>query len=202
MKLWLQHFTETLGAYGPWGIFVLFFVDSAGVPIPALLDVMLIALAAGSANNPAHAWFTGVMAFVGSVAGNIALFWATRSGSRLFRRSEPSAGDRHWAKVWFDRSAVAALFVPAATPIVPFPLKASVVLSAIFGTPFSKFLLVISVGRAVRFFGEIALGLALGNEAKTFLNRHAWSIAVASLVLCLAGYGLARWKARGAQTAA
>ena len=201
MKLWLQHFTQALGAYGPWGIFVLFFVDSAGVPIPALIDFLLIGIAAGSVHNPAHAWFTGGMAFLGSVAGNVALFLATRGGSKMFRRGQPSARDKHWARIWFDRSAAAALFIPAATPIVPFPLKAVVVLSAVFGTPFARFLLVISAGRAVRFFGEIYLGLALGDEAQTFLTRHAWSIAVASLVICLAVYGLARWKARGAESA-
>ena len=199
MKLWLQHFATAMGAYGPWGIFVLFFVDSAGLPIPALIDFLLIGIAAGSAHNPAHAWFTGGMAFLGSVAGNTALFWATRRGSRLFHRSQPSATDRHWARVWFERSAAGALFIPAATPIVPFPLKAVVVLAAIFETPFSKFLLVISVGRALRFFGEVYVGLVLGKEAQTFLNRHAWGIAIASLVICLAVYVLARWKARSSQ---
>ncbi len=202
MRLWLQHFAEALGAYGPWGIFILFFVDSAGVPIPAFIDFLLIGIAAGSVHNPAHAWFTGTMAFLGSVAGNTALFWATRRGSRLFRRSQPSASERHWARVWFDRSAGAALFIPAATPVVPFPLKAVVVLSAVFGTPFSKFLLVIAAGRAVRFFGEVYLGLVLGNDARTFLSRHAWSIAIVSLVICVAAYALARWKARDTRAAA
>jgi membrane protein DedA with SNARE-associated domain len=201
MKLWLQHFTKALGAYGPWGIFVLFFVDSAGLPIPALIDFLLIGMAAGSAHNPAHAWFTGLMAFLGSVAGNAALFWATRRGSRLFRRTQPSASERHWARVWFDRSAAAALFIPAATPIVPLPLKAVVVLAALFGTPFSKFLLVVAAGRAIRFFGEIYLGLILGKEAQSFLSHHIWGIAIASLLICLAGYGLARWKARSTQAA-
>jgi membrane protein DedA with SNARE-associated domain len=201
MKHWLQHFTQALGAYGPWGIFVLFFVDSAGVPIPAIIDVLLIGMAAGSVNNPAHAWLTGAMAFLGSVAGNAALFLATRSGSQLFRRGKPSASDRHWARVWFDRSSVAALFIPAATPVVPFPLKAVVVLAAVFGTPFSRFLLVIAAGRAVRFFGEIYLGLLLGKDAQTFLNGHAWGIAIASLVLCVAAYAIARWKAGSAESA-
>ncbi len=202
MKLWLQHLTQALGAYGPWGIFVLFFVDSVGVPIPALIDIVLITLAAGSAPNPGYAWFAGSMAFLGSVTGNAALFWATRRGSRLFRRSQPSVKETHWARVWFDRSSAAALFIPAATPVVPFPLKAVVVLSAVFGTPFSKFIFVIALGRAVRFFGEIYLGLLLGKEAQTFLNRHAWTIAAASLAICIAAYALARWKARSTQTVA
>ena len=199
MKLWLQHFATAMGAFGPWGLFVLFFVDSVGVPIPALIDFGLIGVAAGNVHTPANAWFAGFMAFLGSVIGNAALFWATRSGSRFFRRSQPSATETHWARVWFERSAVAALFIPAATPVIPFPLKAVVVLAAIFGTPFGKFILVIAAGRAIRCFGEVYLGLLLGKDAQTFLSHHAWSIAIGSVVICVAAYYLARWKARSMQ---
>jgi len=70
MKLWLQHFATAMGAFGPWGLFVLFFVDSVGVPIPALIDFGLIGVAAGNVHTPANAWFAGFMAFLGSVIGN------------------------------------------------------------------------------------------------------------------------------------
>jgi membrane protein DedA with SNARE-associated domain len=68
-------------------------------------------------------------------------------------------------------------------------------------TPFSKFLGVILLGRVIRYFGEAYLGIQLGEEAQTFLARHAWTILGIALALAGAAYVLIRMSDRRRETA-
>ena len=193
MKVWLQHFTAALGAYGPWGIFLLNVMDSLGVPLPAALDVALITIAAGSVNYPRFAWFAAAMAVLGSIVGNVALFWAARRGAGWLRQSEPEPGKPHRFRNWFDQYGLLTVFVPAVTPIVPLPLKVFVIMAAAMRISFVRFLLVILVGRCVRCFGLVYLGLLLGKDAHEALARHGWTLAGLALAVGAAGYLLARY---------
>src|SRR5215471_2633843 len=87
MRALLHKISVALYAFGPFGVLLLGVIDSVGIPLPDAVDFFVIAVAAESVHNPAHAWFTALMALVGSLIGNIALFQAARHGRRLFGKS-------------------------------------------------------------------------------------------------------------------
>ena len=70
----MHKITEALLAYGTWGVLLLTFLDSMGIPIPAAIDVLLLGVAASSVDNPQHAYLTALLAVLVSTAGNIVLF--------------------------------------------------------------------------------------------------------------------------------
>src|SRR5262245_20262507 len=94
MSAFIARLAEALIAYGPWGVGALAILDSMGVPLPALIDVLLLGVAASSANAPETAYFAALMAILGSAGGNVALFLAASHGGRLVSRNEPAPGKR------------------------------------------------------------------------------------------------------------
>ena len=178
----LSKIAAALIAFGPWGVFLLGFIDSLGIPLPATMDALLILVAVKA---PHRAYFTALMAVLGTAGGSITLFLAVRHGRRLFLKDEPPPGRRQRFERWFDRYGMLTVFIPAVTPVLPLPLKVFVVSAAALKTPFSKFLAVILLARVIRYFGEAYLGILLGEDAQTFLVRHIWMIL--GIVLALAG---------------
>jgi membrane protein DedA with SNARE-associated domain len=168
--------------FGPWGVFLLGFIDSLGIPLPATMDALLILVAVKASQR---AYFTALMAVLGTTGGSITLFLAVRHGRRLFLKGEPPPGRRQRFERWFDRYGMLTVFIPAVVPVLPLPLKVFVVSAAALKTPFSKFLVVILLARVIRYFGEAYLGILLGEDAQTFLARHIWMIL--GIVLALAG---------------
>ena len=194
----LSKVVAALIAFGPWGVFLLGFIDSLGIPLPATMDALLVLVAVKA---PQRAYFTALMAVLGSAGGSICLFWAVRHGRRLFLKGEPPPGKRQRFERWFDRYGMLTVFIPAVTPVLPLPLKVSVVSAGALKTPFSKFLGVILLARVIRYFGEAYLGIQLGEEAQTFLARHAWTILGIALALAGAAYVLIRMSDRRRETA-
>lgn len=186
MTALLHSIYDLLVAYGPVGVFLLSIIDSMGVPLPAAMDALVLGVAAGSSHEPSHAYFTAFLAVLGSAGGNIFLFHAARQGGRLLRKEEPQPGKRQRFREWFRRYGLVTVFVPAATPIVPLPLKVFAISAGALRTPFVKFLGVILAARVIRYFGLAYLGLQLGKDAEGFLRRNGWTLAGAALVLAAA----------------
>lgn len=180
---------HALLAFGPFGIFLVGVIDSFGVPLPAAMDALVLAVAV---NEPQKAYFAALMAVLGSTIGNVALFMAVRHGSRRFIKGEPSSWKGQKFQHWFHRYGLLTVFVPAVTPVVPFPLKVFVMSAGALRTRFSKFLLVVVVARVIRYFGEAYLGLHLGAHAEAFLRRNAWSLLGAALAMAMGLYLLIR----------
>ena len=181
----LSKIVAALITFGPWGVFLLGFIDSLGIPLPATMDALLILVAVKA---PQRAYFTALMAVLGSAGGSIGLFLAVRHGRRLFLKGEPSPGKRQRFERWFNRYGMLTVFIPAVTPVLPLPLKVSVVSAGALKTPFSKFLAVILLARVIRYFGEAYLGILLGEDAQTFLARHVWTILGSAVALAGAAY--------------
>ena len=194
----LSRIVAALIAFGPWGVLLLGFVDSLGIPLPATMDALLILVAVKA---PQRAYFTAFMAVLGTAGGSITLFLAVRHGRRLFLRGEPPPGRRQRFERWFDRYGMLTVFIPAVTPVLPLPLKVFVVSAAALKTPFSKFLAVILLARVIRYFGEAYLGILLGEDAQTFLARHVWTILGIAVVLAGMAYALIRTIERRRETA-
>ncbi len=153
------------------------------------MDGLLVLVAVKS---PDRAYFTALMAVLGSTAGNLALFLAARYGIRRFLKGEPPPGKRRKFQSWFHRYGLLTVFVPAVVPVIPIPLKVFVVSAGALRTPLGRFLAVILVARIIRYFGEAYLGIHLGADAQDFLRRNAWTLVGIALALTLAMYWVIR----------
>lgn len=192
MRALLAKISAALVAYGPAGVFLLGLLDSLGVPLPAAIDLLLLDVAVHSTHRPEHAYLTALLAFLGSIAGNIGLFQAARHGRRLFGGAETTAEPGRF-QGWFRRYGLLSVFVPAVVPFVPLPLKVFVISAGAMHTPFGRFISVIVVARAIRYFGMAWLALQLGADAQGFLTRNGWSIVGVVLAIALGFYVLVRW---------
>ncbi len=202
MKPALQKLQVILLAYGPWGMFLLSIADSFGVPLP-VMDFMLVGVAAASVNEPRNAYFTALLAVLGSLIGNIGLYMAARRGAHWLTRREPAPGKRQRFREWFNRYGLLTVFVPAATPVVPLPLKVFVVSAGALRVSFGRFLVVVLIARVIRFGLDAYLGLELGEEGtREFLTHNAWSMAAAALGVAGAVFLLARLVDRRKESAA
>lgn len=195
MRLKLTH---ALLAFGPIGIFLVGVIDSLGVPLPAAMDALVLTVAV---NEPRRAYFAALMAVLGSTVGNVALFLAARHGSRRFMKGEPSSVRARKLHRWFHRYGLLTVFVPAVTPVIPFPLKVFVMSAGALRTRFGKFLLVVLVARVVRYFGEAYLGLHLGEHAEVYLRRNAWPLLGAALAMAMGLYLVIRLTERRGESA-
>lgn len=155
-----------------------------GVPLPATIDALLILIAAKA---PGQAYFAAALAVLGSLAGNLALFQTARYGGQRVVRT--SGEDQSGAlSSWLRRYGLITVFVPAATPIVPLPLKVFVVSAGALRTPLSKFLRVIVAARALRYFGEAYLGAKFGTRAQGVLQHDKWTLLAVPLGVAALSY--------------
>lgn len=191
----LHAITDALVAFGPLGVLVLAVLDSAGIPLPAAMDALLILVAVKS---PERGWISACCATVGSLGGNLALFYAARKGGRRWVKV-PEPGEPQKFRSWFRRYGLFSVFVPAILPI-PLPLKVFVVSAGVLHTSFAQFVTVILVARVIRYFGEAYLGMKLGEQgAMAFLKGNAWTMTLVVLAFGLALYLAARYFERRRQ---
>ena len=191
----LAKITAALVAYGPWGVFLIGVIDSLGLPLPATMDALLVLIAVKA---PERAYFTALMAVLGSMGGNLALFLAARYGVRRFARQAPAPGKPQHFREWFNRYGLLTVFIPAVTPVLPLPLKVFVICAGVLHTPVPRFAMVVLLARVIRYFGEAYLGVRLGADAQGFLQRNAWTLVGVALGLAFVLYLLIRWNDRRA----
>jgi membrane protein YqaA with SNARE-associated domain len=190
LATWIE--TTLLPAIGPFGVFVVTFLDSSFLSFPELSDLLVVVGAAGS---PAQAPLFAAMATLGSLAGCLTLWEAGRRGgdARLLQRFGPERVAR--TRRAFGRFDVLALAVPALLP-PPMPFKIFVLTASVLGMPRRRFALTLLLARGLRYAAWAALGVAYGEEGLRLLQRfdgwfaaHARTIglgAVGLLVLALA----------------
>ena len=175
----LAKLTAALVAYGPLGILVLAFIDSAGIPVASGMDALVILVAAKS---PSRAFLAASMGVLGSLIGNVTLFMAARTGARRFVKVAPQPGDKRRFREWFERYGLLTIFIPAMLPI-PLPLKVFVISAGVLHTPLLKFVCVILLARSIRYFGEAYLGMQLGEGSGQFLRAHTWHLLGGAVAL-------------------
>lgn len=175
----LAKLTAALVAYGPLGILVLAFIDSAGIPMASGMDALVIIVAAKA---PSRAVLAASMGVLGSLIGNLVLFLGARAGARRFVKAVPQPGDKRRFREWFERYGLLTIFIPCMLPI-PLPLKVFVISAAVLRTPLRTFVLVIVLGRSIRYFGEAYLGVRLGEGSAQFLRAHTWHLVGGAVAL-------------------
>lgn len=200
MRAILTKISAALVAYGTPGIFLLSVLDSLGIPLPAAVDLLLLDVGVHSTHVPHQAYLMALLAVIGSLTGNLALFQAARHGRRLIGKSEPAPGERRRFQEWFRRYGLLTVFVPAVVPFVPLPLKVFVISAGAFHVSFRRFLSVIVLARVIRYFGMAWLALQLGADAHEFLVHNAWRLVGGALACALAMYIVLNWSERRRQS--
>lgn len=189
----MRSFVNSLISWGPQGVLLLAAMDSAGVPIPAGVDALLLVVAA---KRPESAWLAAIAAIVGSLAGNLVLFSLAKRGGQAYLDRHTLTGRGKTIRAWFQRYGLVTVFVPALLPI-PLPMKIPVFCTAVAGVRTGVFMAIVAAARVPRYFGLAWLGKQLGHNAGDWLKLHAWSILAFALLLFVALFFLARFADRG-----
>ena len=183
-----------LGLGGP-GLFILAFIDSSFIALPEVVDILIVWMVI---DHPEWWLWYGAMATAGSVAGCYVLYDIARRGGEAFLRKRLS--ERHVTRgmALFARYGTLALVVPAISP-PPVPFKPFILMAGVAGMPRGRFIAAITIGRAVRYFGEALLALYYGRAAMTYIHDNAGRIVIwltAAIVILGAGYYVYRAIAR------
>jgi len=189
----LKHFLDWLATYGLPGVFFIGLFDSMGVPLPAVLDTLLIGI---SIESPDRAYLAATLALLGSMAGNIVLFRAAHLGGRRFVNAETPEGKRQKFRRWFQRYGLLTIFIPGVTPFAPLPLKVFVISAGAMHTSFPRFVAVIFAARVLRYAGVAYLGIRLRHDAAGFLNDNRWNITMILLLIALVLGAIVKWYGR------
>ena len=196
---WIQN--ALIPTLGPFGLFLVAFVDSSFFSIPEINDILVITAAM---NNPKTAWISVAMATLGSVAGCLPLYWVGLRGEEalLVKRFGEEKAKR--ARAMFERFEVLALAVPAMSP-PPMPFKIFVVAAGVFELSLRKFVITILVARGLRYGIWAVIGALYGEEARRFLSsvdawgaRHLPSLLAGCAVLLIGVAGYFIWRRRRA----
>ena len=184
---------EALG--GP-GLFFLSFLDSSFLSFPEVVDVLMVGLVA---RYPERMLWYAALPTLGSVSGCYALYAFARRGGEAFvrRRLHERHVDRAFAI--FRKYGMLAIAIPSIMP-PPVPFKIFVLAAGAAGMRKRDFLIAVSVGRGLRFFGEAILAAWYGPVALTrieaFVQQHKWGVILALLMLMVIG-GIWIWWRRG-----
>jgi membrane protein YqaA with SNARE-associated domain len=191
----LNSIKDVLVSYGPWGVLLLAFLDSAGIPVSAGMDALIILVAI---QTPDRAWLVAALGVLGSVAGNVVLFSAARKGRSWARKEERALapGEPGRFERWFREYGMITLFVPAVVPVIPLPLKVFVISAGVMRARLATVLGVIGVARVIRYSGEAYLGIKLGQESMGWLKAQAWVLTGIAVGFCGVVYLVARWHKR------
>lgn len=184
----LAKITLFLVGLGPWGILLVSFIDSVGIPLTVGLDFLVILL---SAKQPNLAPWWVVLAVIGSSAGNLVLFEGSRKGGKRLLKEEPLVGHPRRFRRWFNRYGLVTVFIPALIPI-PMPMKVFVICSGVLGIRRVYFLGAVLLARILRYGGEAYLGAQMGEHSTQYLSEHARPLMAIAAALFVALYTLIR----------
>ena len=179
----MKGFVNFLISVGPFGVFLLAFIDGVGVPIPGGVDLLLVLLAAKS---PDHAFLLATITLIGSLIGGMVLFYLARKGGEAYLVKFTMEGRGRTLRRWFLEYGLITVFIPALMPLIPLPLKIPEVCAGALGVRPLPFFLTLLVGRIPRYFGLAYLGAQLGEGSWPWVKSHAWhmtSFAIAMFVV-------------------
>lgn len=175
---WVQATAVALG--GP-GLFLIAFLDSSFLSFPEVVDLLIIWLVT---QHKHRVLYYALMPTLGSVAGCFALYLVGRKGGESFLRRR--FGERHVdrALAVFRRHGILTIVVSALLP-PPVPFKPFVLVAGVAGVRPFDFLIAVSIGRGIRYFGEAFLALWYGERAAQFVRDNAGPVSLALAVTVL-----------------
>jgi membrane protein DedA with SNARE-associated domain len=190
----LEHF---LTEYGYFAVFVLMFVEEAGVPLPLPNEVALMYVGYLSSQGKLDPNLAGLVATLGATAGSALLYYLARRGGRpLIHRfgrfihvnDQRIDQAERWVARYGPISIPVARLTPGlriATTIVSGVLRVSyrVVIVSVFGVSLVWSYFWIHLGRA--------LGDRWDEGAKTFERAGRWGLVIVVVIVALVL--LVRW---------
>ena len=177
---WVQ---ETALALGGPGLFLIAFLDSSFLSFPEVVDLLIIWLVTAHKER----WiYYALMPTLGSVAGCFTLYLVARKGGEAFLRRRFSATRIDWALGIFRRYGVLAVIVPSLLP-PPLPFKAFILAAGVAGVRPLHFLVAISIGRGIRYFGEALLAVWYGERAIQFVRDNVRTVSLSLALAVLLG---------------
>ncbi|MCS7025808.1 MAG: VTT domain-containing protein [Bryobacteraceae bacterium] len=188
----MKAIVAVLTSWGAAGVFVLAILDSAGIPLPAAVDALLVATAAV---NPAQAFWCATLAVAGSVTGCLGLFYLARQGGQAYLDARARGARAQRLRAWFHTYGLITVFIPCLLP-VPMPLKVFVLCSGALGVSPRRFFFTVLAARIPRYFGLAFLGAQLGDNSGLWLKQHAPHLAIFAVLLAACLAGLIRFVAR------
>ena len=163
----MDGFRDNLLALGVPGLFLIALLDSAGVPLPGGVDVVLMLL---SWQRPSLFVVIALVAAVGSTIGCLVLYRVGRTGGEIaLGRLNPAK--RRWVTDKVLKNDILAMMVAVLAP-PPLPTKVFMLVAGGVGMPVPRFVAAVFTGRMIRFGGEAYLAVRLGDQALETLQRY------------------------------
>lgn len=178
---------------------LLAFLDSSFLSFPQVVDLLMVGLVV---RYPERVLWYATLPTVGSIAGAYILYALARRGGETFIRKR--VHERHVDRAFevFRKYGMLAVAVPSMLP-PPMPFKIFILAAGASGMSRRDFLIAISLGRTVRYFGEALLAAWYGEAAlttvETFMQEH--TLAMMAMLTAIAALGALWiwWRRRGQQ---
>ena len=192
LKHILERYTDSIRALliplGPWGIFLIAFIDAAflGIPMDPLVAYFVY-------RRPMYFWLYTLMGAAGSALGSLVVYYIGLKGEEMLLEKRIPKQKLQKIRRAFERHEFLALMVPAMLP-PPTPFKAFVLTAGGLKMRLDHFLLAIFCGRMLRFTILSVLTIFFGPQIVTLtanlMKQHLpW-------VLAAVAAGLAVWLVR------
>lgn len=177
---WVMDFAEMLG--GP-GLAILAFLDSSFLSFPEVVDILLVGLVV---RYPERLLWYAALPTIGSVVGAYVIYAMARRGGEAFlrRRLHERHVDRAFAM--FRKYGLLAVAIPSILP-PPVPFKIFILAAGAARVKPRDFLVAITLGRGIRYFGEALLAAWYGEAAIAWIGAflHDYTAALAWTIAAL-----------------
>ena len=183
---WAQGFAESLG--GP-GLFLIAFLDSSFLSFPEVTDLLIVWL---TLQHEHRMLFYATFATMGSVSGCFALYLVARKGGEAFLRKRFHGPNIDRAMRLFQKYGLVSVVVASLLP-PPMPFKIFVFASGVARVRAADFLIAVSIGRGIRYFGEGYLAVLYGEAAIGWMRQNAKTVSLVLAVAVAAGGLLWMW---------
>lgn len=186
---WVMKIAEQLG--GP-GLGLIAFLDSSFLSFPEVVDLLMVGLVA---KYPDRMVWYAIWPTVGSVAGAYIIYEMARRGGEAFLRRR--LHERHVDRAFglFRKYGLLVVAIPSILP-PPMPFKIFILAAGAARVKPLDFLIAITIGRGIRYFGEALLAAWYGETAlvklESFVDEHGMAILWTVVALTVAA-GLWIW---------
>jgi membrane protein YqaA with SNARE-associated domain len=174
-------------AWGAPGLFAVAFLDSSILPLPGIVDLLVIVLVT---RDKSHAVAYVVVSVAGSVSGCVVMHAIGRKGGEALIRRQFAGPRVERASAILRRYGVMSVLIPSLLP-PPAPFKIFVLLAGVVGITAIRLATAIAIGRGIRYALLGYLAYHYGDDAADYLADHG---AQASLILAaVLGAGFAAY---------
>jgi membrane protein YqaA with SNARE-associated domain len=187
---WIEGLALALG--GP-GLFLLSFLDSSFLSFPEVTDILIVVLV--TKHPERFLWYTALPT-LGSILGCYVLYALAYRGGEAFMRKRMK--ERHVERAFavFRKYGLFAVSIPSILP-PPVPFKIFVLAAGAARVKPLDFLVAVTIGRGVRYFGEGLLALWYGQWALDLLNEHGRAVSLSLAgIIALLGFAYIWWTRR------